>query len=733
LKAFYETIAIAAIRDLEASVSINCPWQPDCPVIGVSKGFEQMSGYSRSEVVGRNLRFLSSGCTVSAEERHSMRVTVRTGRAYEGLLHNRRKDGTLFRNLLHINAVRIGGSVYMVGVQKEIDRDNQFMDIHSETMEQVLDAIFAANVDAWIGFQAAQYNASKVAACIVPYAETMLRPHVPPQQYSKARNSFVSLEENFGTDHILTKNTFLQVYDGNDDPTAVQLGLRRVSSEPILPGPRTGTCSLLGSGADLAEEDDDEDIDLDCAWGRSQTEEAPYTKVAEAFGGLATDNRWKPDALVETQLPKWTPGLFVGNVGGDSSGNGFGGKNQDPAGFAEEFEDSEVGDMDADDTAAQQQHSDELKAMQYNPLTHRNDEHPSQQFDCQQQHDLPPQGYHDEFQKMPSPLDVSQDGAPVATMGSPQSLSLGSADHPDGCTPCSFFCYSLNGCNKGQFCNYCHIAAEHPRRSRRRRKRGGKERRDGCDQDDDDESGQEDNDCRPTGNSPPNNNGFTGQSQGGTTYNAPGYNFGNAAAYSLGASNYSPKGASSYAREGNFGIHRMDNSPQQAPPSLDSKPGGLGGTPAGLEPLLGALGLLGPLPAIQTYNDGSGTHGQPARQMPGNFKEDLRSSPPFSDAGHFSAGRQQQGHQQQASGQQQGHNQNGSMYRPQERVFGSYECPMPEIHAQLDPIGGGGGVMPEMQARLVSAGSSGGSGGPGGGGGGANWRGRKRNGRAPRT
>jgi len=47
--------------------------------------------------------------------------------------------------------------------------------------------------------------------------------------------------------------------------------------------------------------------------------------------------------------------------------------------------------------------------------------------------------------------------------------SRGSQLHPDGCTPCSFHCYSFLGCNRGELCKYCH--GEHPRRGRRRVKK----------------------------------------------------------------------------------------------------------------------------------------------------------------------------------------------------------------------------------------------------------------------
>jgi len=50
-----------------------------------------------------------------------------------------------------------------------------------------------------------------------------------------------------------------------------------------------------------------------------------------------------------------------------------------------------------------------------------------------------------------------------------QGKSIGSVLHPDHCTPCSFFCYSLMGCNRGRECEYCH--EDHPKKARRRGKK----------------------------------------------------------------------------------------------------------------------------------------------------------------------------------------------------------------------------------------------------------------------
>jgi hypothetical protein len=44
----------------------------------------------------------------------------------------------------------------------------------------------------------------------------------------------------------------------------------------------------------------------------------------------------------------------------------------------------------------------------------------------------------------------------------------GSSGHPEQCVPCSFYCYSMSGCVKGQSCTYCHL--QHVRQGHRRRR-----------------------------------------------------------------------------------------------------------------------------------------------------------------------------------------------------------------------------------------------------------------------
>ncbi len=58
----------------------------------VNRHFEEVSGWSRDEVIGQTPKFLQSGDTEDAEYR-SMQALLRDGKSWRGVLHNLRKDG----------------------------------------------------------------------------------------------------------------------------------------------------------------------------------------------------------------------------------------------------------------------------------------------------------------------------------------------------------------------------------------------------------------------------------------------------------------------------------------------------------------------------------------------------------------------------------------------------------------------------------------------------------------
>jgi len=192
VKAFYKTLAVAAIGESDASVTLASTDEPDCPVVACSEAFLLISGYGREEVVGKNMRFLNRGCAVSSELRHSMRISARTGRSFSGVVQNRRKSGELFENLLYVTAVRVGSEVYMLGVLHDTKEHDvaQVSDSVPRLMQTVLDSIFAATVNAWAAVQASHLGAAKLGPA--RYVEDILQPFSDQARFAAARDTFVS-------------------------------------------------------------------------------------------------------------------------------------------------------------------------------------------------------------------------------------------------------------------------------------------------------------------------------------------------------------------------------------------------------------------------------------------------------------------------------------------------------------------------------------------------------------
>lgn len=124
----------AAISHLSTGVVISDPNLPDNPVIFVNSGFTETTGYSASEVVGRNCRFLQ-GSGTDRKTVKRLRQAIAHRQPFTGVLLNYRKDGTPFWNELTINPVfdREGRLTNFVGLQTDVtDRKKS-----EETLERL--------------------------------------------------------------------------------------------------------------------------------------------------------------------------------------------------------------------------------------------------------------------------------------------------------------------------------------------------------------------------------------------------------------------------------------------------------------------------------------------------------------------------------------------------------------------------------------------------------------------
>eukprot|EP00929_Paragymnodinium_shiwhaense_P116914 TRINITY_DN8694_c0_g1_i1.p1 TRINITY_DN8694_c0_g1~~TRINITY_DN8694_c0_g1_i1.p1 ORF type:complete len:232 (-),score=38.96 TRINITY_DN8694_c0_g1_i1:333-1028(-) len=145
---------VRSIRDCCFSVSIADPEMADTPLIAVSDGFCELTGYDRDSVVGRNCRFLNEGCDITMKDREGLRLSCKTGKHFNGMIPNRKADGSPFMNLLDMRGLAVGRyrsgreRWFVVAVQADLTEYNpetnsscQMPLEHSCQMKRIADGI----------------------------------------------------------------------------------------------------------------------------------------------------------------------------------------------------------------------------------------------------------------------------------------------------------------------------------------------------------------------------------------------------------------------------------------------------------------------------------------------------------------------------------------------------------------------------------------------------------------
>lgn len=102
-------------------ITISSMTEPGHPLIFVSDGFLNMTGYSRDEVLGKNCRFLQ-GLDTNESAVDQLRIAIANGEACTVELLNYSKNGTPFWNRLSITPIKDDKNniTHYVGIQSDV-------------------------------------------------------------------------------------------------------------------------------------------------------------------------------------------------------------------------------------------------------------------------------------------------------------------------------------------------------------------------------------------------------------------------------------------------------------------------------------------------------------------------------------------------------------------------------------------------------------------------------------
>ena len=112
---------VEMIANSPVATVISNPRLPDNPIVECNAAFEELTGYSAAEIIGRNCRFLAGGGT-EPWLTETLRSGIRRRQPVMVEITNYRKDGSPFRNAVMVAPIFSddGELLYFLGSQVEV-------------------------------------------------------------------------------------------------------------------------------------------------------------------------------------------------------------------------------------------------------------------------------------------------------------------------------------------------------------------------------------------------------------------------------------------------------------------------------------------------------------------------------------------------------------------------------------------------------------------------------------
>ena len=112
-----------ALQAAGNGIIISDALQKDNPIIYFNPAFQELTGYSSEEILGKNCRFLQAEDT-DQESITKLREAIKKEKSCQVTLRNYKKDGTLFWNELYINPIKNNDGLvtHYIGIQNDITK-----------------------------------------------------------------------------------------------------------------------------------------------------------------------------------------------------------------------------------------------------------------------------------------------------------------------------------------------------------------------------------------------------------------------------------------------------------------------------------------------------------------------------------------------------------------------------------------------------------------------------------
>lgn len=138
-------------RVVEHSPTIVVITDPDGNIEYVNPMFEEVTGYSKEEVLGENPRILKSGETEQEEYEHLWEV-ISNGDVWVGELHNKRKDGSLYWERANIGSIKDskGEVLHYVAIKEiitQLKEDEKKLRLASAVFQTAAEAIMVTDAN----------------------------------------------------------------------------------------------------------------------------------------------------------------------------------------------------------------------------------------------------------------------------------------------------------------------------------------------------------------------------------------------------------------------------------------------------------------------------------------------------------------------------------------------------------------------------------------------------------